>query len=513
MDNVISREVGFARRIPRELGPYVAIGFALTLLMIGHTVTRHWAIPDFWMNLGAVREFSLRPVDPSHPLLVGTDADPYLGPYALILGLISLSFDLAPVDVLGAAGLVNLGLLLLGLWCFVRRFSIQPLAPTFALLFLLLAWGWSPWRWSGYFNLNSIGSVLPLSSTFATAVGLLGLSFLADWLQTARKSSLFSFAVSLPLAAVSHPMTGLWICLLGLGVAIGLTRKFVFENPWIVLSIAGSAMAMLLWPFYPVWELLAEADALDETNRAIYANVLVRAVLAAPGLILLGMRAQKNWRDPLSTAAILVGSVFVLGWVTERWSFGRVFPGLILIAHVAMADWFAARLKQTRSKRQRRLVAGFLAMILAIGAAGTAPGWIRGIPHQLLPNSLAQDQRLQSRITPFLVFADVFDDDDSVVASEAVSLAIGANAAKVISVTVPEPFVASAEERREDSESILDPATPPHVRHQLLAKYEVEWLVLDVETAPLLIAQIPEAVVIGPVAGYEVVRVADSPVP
>ncbi len=67
--------------------PYLFVCVVVFLLMVGQTINRLWSTPDFWVYLGAVREFAQRPLHPLHPLLVGGNADPYMGPYTFALGL------------------------------------------------------------------------------------------------------------------------------------------------------------------------------------------------------------------------------------------------------------------------------------------------------------------------------------------------------------------------------------------------------------------------------------------
>lgn len=146
---------------------YVGLSVGLCLLMIGHTINKQWSDIDFWVWLGAVREFSLRTFDPAHPLIATNAPDLYMGPYSFVLRLVTSLTSVDPVLVIAIAGILNLILVLADLWRLTRLVSTTPWAPALALVFGLLAWGWQPWRWGGYLNLNSIGFGLPYGSTFA----------------------------------------------------------------------------------------------------------------------------------------------------------------------------------------------------------------------------------------------------------------------------------------------------------------------------------------------------------
>ena len=143
--------------------------------MTGWTLNQAWPSPDFWVHLGAVREFASAPLSPANPMVTGHAADPYMSPYTFLLGVLVGALGVDAVTVLAVAGVISLVLLLYALHRFVRSVSLEPSAPAFALAFTLTAWGWNPWRWSGFFDLNSLGAVLPLASTSASALGLIAI--------------------------------------------------------------------------------------------------------------------------------------------------------------------------------------------------------------------------------------------------------------------------------------------------------------------------------------------------
>jgi hypothetical protein len=493
---------------------YLGVAGVLAVLMLGNTFNRLWSNLDFWVWLGAVREFAARPFDPSHPLLAVDAPDPYLGPYAFVLGIITRAISADPVVVIAVAGLVNLALVVGGLWRLTRAVSPAPYAPVLALVFTLVAWGWQPWRWSGYLNLNSIGSGLPYGSTFAFGIGLFCLAAVWLWLREGGTHHLVVFGVGFPLVVLSHQMTGFWVALIAVGFTIPaldtLGRERLLK---LLLAVAVSAGLVLAWPFYPVLELMTSLDGFDDINRATYRRVASRTFLALPGFVILAVRLRRSWRDPLGLAAALTGFVFVVGWVGDRGSIGRVLPGLLLLAHLAMADWFAERLSGIDENRGRiRGLRVALTLVIVIGLVGTAPGWLRAIPRDAVPERAAERLRLDSLVEPNLAFAEIIPDDEVVIAPDRINVAVGGVAAKVISVGVPAPFVPDAARRSADVVTILSPSTAEADRHALISRYGADWIVVDAGRAALLLPQLPRARVIGDVDGYSVIRLEpDAP--
>jgi hypothetical protein len=491
---------------------YLGVAGVLGVLMLGNTLNRLWSNLDFWLWLGAVREFAANPLDPSHPLLAVDAPDPYMGPYAFVLGIITRAASADPVVVIAIAGLVNLALVVGGLWRLTRAVSPAPYAPVLALVFTLVAWGWQPWRWSGYLNLNSIGSGLPYGSTFAFGIGLFCLASVWLWLREGGTHHLVVFGVGFPVVVLTHQMTGLWVAVVALGFTLSalgtgtLGRQRFLK---LLAAVAVSTGLVLAWPFYSVLELVTSLDGFDDLNRATYRRVVSRTFLALPGLVILGVRLRRSWRDPLGLAAALTAMVFVIGWVGDRGSIGRVLPGLLLLAHLAMADWFAERLSSRHENQGRtRALRIALTFVIVMGLVGTAPGWLRTIPRDVVPDRAAERLRLVSLVEPNLAFAEIIPHDEVVIAPDRINVAVGGVAAKVISVGVPAPFVPDAGRRAADVATILSPATPASDRDALIASYRADWIVVDPRRAELLLPQLPDARVMGDVAGYSLIRLS-----
>jgi hypothetical protein len=481
---------------------------AVLVLMAGHTTNHLWSGLDFWVWLGPVREFSEHLFDPSHPLVATQAGDLYMGPYSLFLGLVARATGLEAFTVLAWAGMVNLLLLLAGIRYFSRRLSRQLWTPHFLLVFTLLAWGWMPWRWSGYPNLNSLGTVLPLGSTAAYALSLFVLGLWWTWLKSGRRTHLVLTVLLFVVVLLTHQMTALWTGLIGVGFLVSKARVLKPDR-WrdLVVAGAGGLALVWIWPYYSLLSALKELGGFDIINAATYRYVLRRSVLALPGVVIVVWSVRKKKDVHLSIAFALMSSVFVFGWLTDKGSLGRVLPGLMLIAHLAMADWAAGRMRtDSHTHRERRWVALGVCGLLAIGLLGTAPGWLRSVPRGFVPETIEAKLRLTSYVDPNRGFAAVIGSQDVVVADSRVAIPIGGNAAKVTSVGIPQPFIPDAPQRREDAEAILDPATPPGRRSQLLSVYEPDWLVVRSAVAGELLAQVPGATLTATVNGYAVIR-------
>jgi hypothetical protein len=470
----------------RRVALYIALGAALFTAMAGQTANENWASPDFWVYLGAVREFADHPLTPGNPVVVGTDPDPYLSPYTWVVGAVSRVTGADGVTVLAIAGLANLVLLLGGLYRLVTTLTSRWLAPTLALVFTLFAWGFPPWRWAGFFNANSIGTVLPLGSTFAAALALLALSATLRWLRSGARGELVLVGGAIPLIITCHPFTATWTAAVGLGFVVAAADRTNRRRVVAVAAVAAAAgLLALAWPFYPVAELPGASGDLDAINAAIFSRVVPRTFLALPGVVALWFRLRQRRRDPIVLGFAAATALFTVGWVLDRPTLGRALPAVMLMLHVALAD-LVARLLEDSSEGRRPATIAAVSLVIVVGVAGTAAGMVRAVPRALLPDGLADRSELQSLVDQYRPIGDRIPRNDVVAASEPIASASAGISGKVIAPFVPAPFVDDVAERQRAAETILDPAAPAAERQSVVRRYGVNWLVLTLSDADRL---------------------------
>ncbi len=464
---------------------YELVGAVLVVGTTGQTLNQRWASPDFWVHLAAVRAFSNSLLHPANPLVVGSQHDPYLSPYTFVLAIVTRLTGLQPVSVLAAAGIVNLILLLVAIRVFVNRVSAAAFAPLLVLLFTLTAWGYSPWRWSGFFELNSLGTVLPLASTFASALGLLTIAAVCDVLRGGSLWKLALSGVGMALTLLCHPMTAVWVALVGVAFVVSETTSKNRKRTGAVIAVAAAALGLAsIWPYYSIWQLLTRSSAFDPSNAAMYHAVVERTFLAIPGFVILGFRFARRHRDPLALAALFNAIVYVIGYATHHDAFGRVLPGIVLMAHVAMGVWVAEQLARPRAPAiDLRYVMTATVAIVVVGLLGSAGGVVRFVPRALLPASYAHRSEFASLVAPYQRLGKLIPRGDVVVASRTLALGVAASSGKVIAPPAPAPFVRDTKRREASVRSLLSSQTSTAAFDALVAKYHVAWFVLTPDDA------------------------------
>jgi hypothetical protein len=473
-----------------RVGPVrrIGIGFlALSLLLIAYSVVQAVREPwvgDFWEHAAVVREISARPWSPAHPEL-GIDAPhAFISPYSFLVAGASRLFRVDCVRALGIAGIVNLVLLLAGI-----RLFMQVLTPSrgarasfYCLLFTLLLWGRRPWVYSGFYDLISIGYVLPYPSAFAGAIALIQLFFWNRWLRTGSPVTVAATVLVAAITVVTHPPTWLF---LGLGLGALTWRARSGMRAWTILGLAWLAGLGLawLWPYYPLAELIFSGQAeFHLSNKYMYERVLMRAfpVLVAVPLVLWGARADR--RAPILVMGLGLTLVYAFGRLTGRWNYGRALPFLVFLAH--------AQLAVSLAEAEVRLAPRWRALVPAATVlACVALSWWWQI--QVAIDGL----RSQADVRSDLGFLPrVVGPADVVVTDLDTGWYVPAFAGKVVASRHPVAFVPDHDARLEDVRRFFRDSTDLAGRREILARYGARFILIDKERedrAPSLEALAP----------------------
>lgn len=482
--------------------------------MASQTLNGNW-VGDFWEHAAAVRELARAPFDPDHPLFALHSPHLDFAPYPLLLGLTSRATGLSPVSTLEIAGLINLVLLLVGLRFFVKVFSGRPNAPFYALLFLLLLYGWSPWEASGLLNLNSLGFVLSYPSTFAIMATFFAVALFNRWLRREGSAWLLVPVGLLCMAAVvTHPASATFAYPL---LAVLLLRSRSTEANVLVpagITIAGSIGLALAWPYFSLVTLFTDNVGIyDETNRFIYDSAVTRAlplVLVAP---IVWVRLRRDWRDPLSLLAVLYAILYAYGYVSGHWNWGRTISFEFIVAFVLMGEFVSELESRARSgKLDRRLRVG-LAVAASLLLVLELVNMRSGI-EDAKPGATVLSDPGTNRFPGYAAVFRGTSRDAVTLAGLKTGRGIPVYAGKVVAYNNPQAFVDDQAQRQADVRRFFSPSTTPAEKRAIVDRYGVTYVFLDRDQANDA-SLAPAAIrVLGPVVraedGFELIRVAPA---
>ena len=415
---------------------------------------------------------------------------------------------LASVTVLQLAGLVNLVVFLVAFELFVTELTRRKLVAFFALLATLVMWGLEPWRWSGYFSLNSIGFGLPWPATLVA-----GLSLLSGWALLRYDKSGFSgwlviVGLGMAFGALSHPYTAGWASIMLLTIVVH--RRLYRRNRVVPLTVMGLSTATLVaaWPYYPFLELASRGDAAySAAMHVMYNRVPLRVVAALPGFVVVFQRFRRDRSDAL--ALMLFGglALYVLGALVDQLSFGRVLPLIMLASHIGIATLAADFVERRRPLSVPWLT--WITVSFAIGIVGVAPGLLRTVPRALLPASVHDRSSLQPITNQYEGLDHALAPGSVVVVEPGSGLSLIAPAfdLPVVAPVYPSAFVKDVKKREQDTRDFVNPATSDAHRRELIAEYDIEAVFCATEACRLLFAD-GDVVAQGP--GWTLFRLPDG---
>ncbi|WP_201258956.1 hypothetical protein [Streptomyces ambofaciens] len=455
----------------------VAVGAvaALVLLLLLLVIVRlPWA-GDLGMHAATLQRLRHSPLDPGNPLVDVDTPSPYYSPWTVLLGCVARVTGFSVFVVLRLGALVALGLLVTGVWRYVRTLSARPAAPPLVLLCLLLLWGTAQFSWSGFLGLTSLALTVSYPSVFA-----LGLAFhLWAWLAGAVRGSggrpagwgvWAGLGVLWAVVLLVHQFSGI-VASLGALAVVGAARAG--RRVWgrLGAGLLVGVVVLWLWPYYDFFALLGAGDGMDEVHRSLYRDLFGRYWLVLAGVAALGVRWWRDRRDALVLFFLLGAVVFAAGGVSGHWSWGRVLPAALIPAQVAVA------LEVVGSGR-RAVRAGWacvLAAALAAGAWGQAGTLGYVVDREALPGAVAEKSPEPWRgyhwITPWVGYGDV------VMARRLPSRQIPAYGAYTVAPGYPDFFLRDENARAAAVRTYFAQGTGAGSRREIVRAYGVRWVV------------------------------------
>jgi alpha-1,6-mannosyltransferase len=342
-----------------------------------------------------------------------------------------------------------------------------------ALPLVLLLWGDAAPTWSGFANLAGLPLILAYPSTVALALTLCWWAYLWHSFDHARAGRWALVGAWLGVVAIVHPFTAV-AAAVG-AAAVTLTRLRSLRPLPVLAALTVAAVVVLAWPYSSVIEVALAAGDLDGIHRPLYSGALRTygppLLLCLPALVL---RLRRDPLDPLVAMAGLALAVVGAGWATGHWALGRMWPVVLIAAQVALAVELTGAVRD----RFRVLVGAWTVVTVA------ACGWGLYLHHD---NALAV-VRIDVPVTSFadrhawitgrvgpgdVLLLDLDDDAELWTARDLIGSGV-----RFVAPPWPDPTLPDTARRHADNREMLAAGTPEDRRRELLARYEVRW-VLD----------------------------------
>lgn len=453
---------------------FIILFIIVLALVIGQIYNQRWQ-GDFWQHSAVVSALSDNFVDPGHPRLnINTPYEMY-SPYLLLLAFLARGLAIHPIIVLSFFAVLNLVFWFYAMRFFVTRISTAKDTPFYAILFTLVMWGPHPWMWSGFLHLKAIGNVIPYPSAFSIACTLIVWGWAITLEGKNKWVKIFSMAVISGIVLLSNPQTGMGL-VAGLG-AIALSR---FANGCLMpaLLICGAVVGGFglaqLWPYYPFFDVVAPGKSVSYHlgNYWMYHNVLLGMGPALLGLPLIISRLRYNRYDPIGYMAVVFSIIYVYGYITKNYGYGRIIVQIMFILHFVLGEWFARAIEMTTSGKLMRFRTAMIfkftrAVIIAMSLYFLALGIYRFHP--------GRDSTYES----LTFLKDYVSSQDVVITGLDNADMVPSFGGKVIATSTNESFVSDIKARCDEIREFFDVKTELHARELLIKRHKARFILLS----------------------------------
>ncbi|MGW0336150.1 hypothetical protein ACWD0J_30600 [Streptomyces sp. NPDC003011] len=469
-------------RVALRAAPSAAVAVLLLFLLLV-IVRLPWA-GDLGMHAATVERLRHDLVRPGNPLVDADTPSPYYSPWMVVLGCLARVTGVSVFVVLRIGAVAGLGLLVTGVWRYVRTLSAHRAAPALAMACLLFLWGPVLFAWSGFLGLNSLALTVSYPSVFA-----LGLAFhLWAWLAGAVGrpaggwGTWAGLGVLWAVVLLCHQFSGIVASLGALAVVVAARPAGMVWRRLGAGLLAGLAV-LWVWPYYDFFALLGAGGELESVHRGLYRDLAGRFGLVLVGVAALGLRWRRDRWDPLVLFFGSAAAVFVVGGVSGHWSWGRVVPGVMIPAQIAAAVETVRvvgvmKTTEVGERWGRWWGVGWgcvLAGALAVGAwaqAGTL-GYVvgRGVLPAVVEARYREPWAGYHWITPWVEYGDV------VMARTGAARQIPAYGAYTVAPGYPDFFLPDEGRRGVAVRRYFDAGTSAGERREIVRVYGVRWVV------------------------------------
>jgi hypothetical protein len=475
---------------------------------------------DFWEHAAVLRELSIHPFHPHHPLLDLAIPHAFFSPYLVFLGGVSYYLKLNYFSVIGAAGTINAALFLLGFYLLCRTYvpRSRSFVPLVSIVLSTFLWPKGFLVWSGFYQFDTIGYVLSYPSTFAFDTSCILVYFAHSRRAEPTVGQALVIGVGTSIVILTHPLTALFL-LTALGaiyfeeLATRVKSGYAPPTPILVVGIAIvliSVGATLTWPYYSILARVYGGDwtAFDHDSAMLYNSFtsqpagFLSFVVAAPFIARVGFRRLRC--HPLDCLCVTWGGlcvIYIAGLVCNKMSLGRVISEVHILSCLFIADGLRTLFLSKRPLVGSVASAVILTTMLLLNGLNVGPlGWAsRALVGEVFPWSRLEFVRRY--VGP----------DEVVLANAGMGNMIAAFAGRVVVSDRPLHWVPDAAKRRQVVSAIFDANATLEMRCRAMAAYRTDFILVTQTEKSSLVALQKLGTTVYEDKEYTLIRVSAAP--
>ena len=457
--------------------PLLLTGIFLSYLL--HASNGVW-VDDFWDHSAVVSELIRHPWHPQHPQLGNDLPHVFFTPYSLLVAMVAKLFHLNSVEILSFFGLLNAAILFYGLNQYIASLVTPFKRATFfySVLLILFFWGADPWNYSGFFHSNILNFSLPYPSAFATGLVFFAFAVNAKFKETREFKYVLMLSVMSAVIILTHAVAFIFLCAGLVSETFGTKSEQRWHLVALSVVLLFALICALLWPYYPFLEMLRGAsDVYHPSNKGIYENVVKTIWPLFLALPFIAKDLYKKQNQQLSGTLVLLIMVYVVAWVSQKYSYGRV------ISYIAMLIQIMVGMKLARWDDQifkNKCVTKIIPILLVIIFIGTSYGQLRSVFTRAMTaiNSLYLGRSVlnQQTFAQYSFLQKEITQGDVVLANVKTSWIIPSFGAKVLTLSLPHAFVTNHEERIADVSQFFKEEMSNEKSLQIIKKYQPKYI-------------------------------------
>ena len=485
----------------------VALCLLLVVLEILFIANEPWA-GDYWEHKSVLKELSLHPFHPSHPIIHAQLPHAFFSPYLILQGFIAHYFILSITHVMNGSVLINLFLFFAAIYLLVLLFlkSLPDKWKSFTLLLLLILFfhGIHPSNFSSFFHFDAFPFLLSYPSTFSFICSIFsGCLFflLINKKHSLLKNILLYLSTVTVLWAVllTHPLTYLFAASLFLYVfftkyqlpSLFKTKQFLLDGFAAACLISLPFAIAVWWGYYPFYSLITyinPGNQFHTDSRELYSSLLFKLYPFVTFLLLL----KKNlltvlWQEfPLLLAVFFLVAFFIYGFVSESFGFGRVLSFITIFSNIFLLKYILLHFSSGKQIlifcTMLILCSPFIYSTLKQKADLLSTSHKEYISRTTYANKPTSEAEMAHR-AQFL--KNYLKQGDIVLATKGINFFIPTTGARVIASHYPAYWITDNLERLNNIQLFFSSITDAE-RKQILEKYKVSYIVLTPETQSIL---------------------------
>lgn len=454
----------------------------LTVIFLGyllHASNGIW-VDDFWDHSAVVSELIRNPLNPKHPQLGNDLPHVFFSPYSLFVAIVAKLCHLNSVEILSIFGLLNASILFYGLNKYIESLAVPYKTATYfySVVLILFFWGSDPWNYSGFFHSNILNFSLPYPSAFATGMVFLAFAVNAKFKERREFKYVLLLSVMSAVILLTHAVAFIFLCAGLVSGALGTKSEERWHLVALSVVMVLALICALVWPYYPFLEMLRGAsDVYHPSNKGVYENIVKTIWPLFLALPVIAKDFFKKQNQQLSVTIILLMMVYLIAWLLQKYSYGRVISYIAMMIQIMLAIKIA-RLDMHVFKNTT--VKKIVPLIILIACVVAGYRQIQSVATRTLTaiNSLYLGRPVLNQFTfaHHTFLEKEIEQGALVLANVKASWIIPSFGAKVITLSLPHAFVKDHEKRIFDVNSFFKEDTSKEERLDFLKKYQPRYV-------------------------------------